>query len=202
MITWCVAWPPSDHDENEYWMPAAVCVGACTRCENPSAVSSVNGVTCRNPSTPTCNPGGLVESVRFTFRGKTDTIFVSVRPSASVTVRRISKLVLPLKSCPACGTVNWPEVTPVMPLRNGWMCVSWRNTIVHSNADGGTAPESGSEAVPLNAIVSPAANVAPLVGAVIDATGGVPTPMAIGSDRTELTPSDRVSRAEYAPLLL
>ncbi len=69
----------------------------------------------------------------------------------------------------------------------------------HVNALAGSVPSSVSVASPLNEITSPAANVAPSVGARIVGVGTLPTLIVIGVALVDWTPSDTVSRAVYRP---
>src|SRR6185436_5266953 len=65
-----------------------------------------------------------------------------------------------------------PLVIPLVAGRTGCVCASWCKSTFHVNALAGSTPCSGSVAVPLKLIVSPAAKVVPAVGAVIVAVGG------------------------------
>src|SRR5918994_7138735 len=55
----------------------------------------------------------------------------------------------------------------------GWVCVLWWNWTSHEKADAGSVPSSGSDAEPVNVIVSPASYVVPAIGLVTDALGRV-----------------------------
>src|SRR6185295_2538102 len=72
---------------------------------------------------------------------------------------------------PRSGIVNVPEVTPLVGGMNGGTCISWWRSTRQVNAPGGSAPSSGSVAVPENVKLWPPRYNVPAAGAVIVPVG-------------------------------
>ncbi len=95
---------------------------------------------------------------------------MSLRPPASVTVRRSSR----------CDGYSWSGATnepPATPTKSCSGCVwqfdgQWWRISDQLNADAGSVPCCGSVAEPENETVLPTRQVVPAVGVTIDATGG------------------------------
>ena len=73
-------------------MPPSVCgVGALMLLFEPSITVLVKGVALLELPTTSCRPEGELWKLSSTVRGSSRSVFVSVRPPASVAVRRSSR---------------------------------------------------------------------------------------------------------------
>ena len=71
-----------------------------------------------------------------------------LRPEESFTVRWMRYQTSVSSVCPSVGMVNDPDFAPVVGGTNGWMWVAWWKSTVQVKALAGSAPSSGSVAVP------------------------------------------------------
>src|SRR5262245_33607748 len=151
----------------------------------------VNGAGALVALTPSGSPVGLEANVSTTVFGCSRTLFVFVRPPASLAVRRSSRWL----GYSWSGAVNEPVATPVKV----WMTCSWQfdgqwcMISVHVSADAGSVPCCGSVADPEKPITSPTFQVREAGGEDSVADGGVLAALIV-SEAVPLAPSASVTR--------
>src|SRR5919197_2855886 len=179
----CVAAPPSDQDEKIYVEPPIVCVYlALIEFVDPITACFVSGVAPAISSMPTFAPVGFEARVMVMICGSIRTLVDAVAPVESVAVSWISSQ----HGYSWSGALNVPLATP---LKVWTLCVwqfvgvkQWCRIIVQLRREAGSAPSSGSVALPEELIGSPTFHVTVEAGEEIDGTGGVlPGVVVIGA---------------------
>jgi len=139
---------------------------------------------------------GELAKVNVTVRGSSRSVFVSVRPPASVAVSRSSRY----DGYSWSGVVNDPVATPDQV----WIWCVWQfdgqccTTSSHCSAAAPRLPCCGSLALPENEIVSPTFHVVPAVGVRIVAVGGVLFAVIAIGELTVLAPCGSLTRNRTA----